>query len=187
MVPSEKGSPYIYIYIYIYISEHCWGIFYWKCGNAFVHAGDRLRGADAGVSDVEPQDGREMTPAALNARSCGSVNGPFPGGGTFTLLCPSGGILGRYIIVQIVGRTGILSLCEVQAGNAVFLLFFSLQTLDEFLYVFRRDVLWYGTVRPSVSPSVRPSVRLLARKNIDAIGGFSFQIWYTGVLRCPIN
>ena len=34
--------------------------------------------------------------------------------------------------------------------------------------VFRRGVLWYGTVRPSV----RPSVRLLARKNIDANGGF---------------
>ena len=28
---------------------------------------------------------------------------------------------------------------------------------------FRRDVLWYGAVRPSV----RPSVRLLARKNIE--------------------
>ena len=34
--------------------------------------------------------------------------------------------------------------------------------------VFRRDVLWYGAVRPSVCPSVR----LLARKNIDAHGGF---------------
>ena len=34
--------------------------------------------------------------------------------------------------------------------------------------VFRRDVLWYGAVRPSV----RPSFRLLARKNIDANGGF---------------
>ena len=29
-------------------------------------------------------------------------------------------------------------------------------------------VLWYGAVRPFV----RPSVRLLARKNIDANGGF---------------
>ena len=37
--------------------------------------------------------------------------------------------------------------------------------------VFRRDVLWYGAVRPSV----RPSVRLLARKNIDANGGFFFK------------
>ena len=42
--------------------------------------------------------------------------------------------------------------------------------------VFRRDVLWYGAVRPSV----RPSVRLLARKNIDANGGF-FSIF---VHRC---
>ena len=97
--------------------------FNWKCDNASAHAGDRLRGADAGVSDIEPQDGHEMTSAALNARSCGSVNGPFPGGGTFTLLCPSGGILGRYIIVQIVGRTGLLSLCEVQAGKLYFCYF----------------------------------------------------------------
>ena len=119
-----------YIYVYPSIAEV---FFYWKCDNAFVHAGDRLRGADAGVSDVEPQDGHEMTSAALNARSCGSVNGPFPGGGTFTLLCPSGGILGRYIIVQIVGRTGLLSLCEVQAGNAIFLLFF---LITDFRWVF---------------------------------------------------
>ena len=37
--------------------------------------------------------------------------------------------------------------------------------------VFKRDVLWYGAVRPSV----RPSVRLLARKNIDTNGGFFFK------------
>ena len=45
--------------------------------------------------------------------------------------------------------------------------------------VFRRDVLWYGAVRPSIRPSVRPSVRLLAQKNIDANGGFfsNFVHW----------
>ena len=33
----------------------------------------------------------------------------------------------------------------------------------------------------SVRPSIRPSVRLLARKNIDAIGGFFKKILYIGV------
>ena len=41
-----------------------------------------------------------------------------------------------------------------------------------FLYaVFRRDVLWYDALRPSV----RPSIWLLARKNIDAIGYIFFK------------
>ena len=44
--------------------------------------------------------------------------------------------------------------------------------------VFRRDVLWYGAVRPSVCPSVRPSVRLLARKNIEGpVRFFSNSLW----------
>ena len=47
--------------------------------------------------------------------------------------------------------------------------------LTFYMPVFRRDVLWYGAVRPSVRPFFRPSVRLLARKNIDAIGGFFFK------------
>ena len=37
---------------------------------------------------------------------------------------------------------------------------------DFYMAVFSRDVLWYGTVCPSIRPFVRPSVRLLARKNI---------------------
>ena len=74
---------------------------------------------NAGVSDVEPQNGQEMTPATLSARSCGQVTGPLNGGGTFTLMCPYGGQPGRYIVVQIVGRSDYLTLCEVEAGKAM--------------------------------------------------------------------
>ena len=57
--------------------------------------------------------------------------------------------------------------CSWSSVSAMFQLYLSDKP---FCYtpVFRWDVLWYGSVRPSICPSVR----LLARKNIDPIGGF---------------
>ena len=52
--------------------------------------------------------------------------------------------------------------------------------------VFRRDVLWYGDVRPSGSPSVHPSVRLSVRpvsvRPFSAL--FSYMLWHIELKFC---
>ena len=44
-----------------------------------------------------------------------------------------------------------------------------------YMPVFRRDVLWYGDVRPSVRPSIRLSVRVSVRP-FSAL--FSYMLWH---------
>ena len=72
-----------------------------------------------GVSDFEPRDQQEMSPAELNARRCGQVTMAVSGGEMVTLTCPTGGVTGRYLIVQALGRYYCLILCEVEAGMAI--------------------------------------------------------------------
>ena len=46
--------------------------------------------------------------------------------------------------------------------------------------VLRRDVLWYGDVRPSVRPSIRPSVRVSVRPSVrpsQFSALFSYMLW----------
>ena len=52
----------------------------------------------------------------------------------------------------------------------------SVVTLRQFLYA-RRDVLWYGDVRPSVRPSVRVSVRPFSAL-------FSYMLWHIELKFC---
>ena len=85
-----------------------------------------LTHAAVGVSDLEPRDQKEMTPAELNARRCGQVNKEVDGGHTVTLTCPTGGVTGRYLIFQTLGREDHLSLCEVEAGRAILMVLFNL-------------------------------------------------------------
>ena len=49
--------------------------------------------------------------------------------------------------------------------------------------VFRRDVLWYGDVRPGLRPSVRPSVRLSVRP-FSAL--FSYMLWHIELKFCTL-
>ena len=84
---------------------------------------DRLTGVALGVSDLQPRDQQQMTPTELNARRCGQVTAAVEGGEKVTLTCPPGGVTGRYLIVQTLGRTDYLGLCEVEAGRAFVLLF----------------------------------------------------------------
>ena len=84
-------------------------------------------GVAAGVNDIEPRDQQAMTPAELNARNCGQVTTSVGKSETVTLTCPPGGVTGRYLIVQLLGRNDYLVLCEVEAGRAlVFLLCYRL-------------------------------------------------------------
>ena len=53
--------------------------------------------------------------------------------------------------------------------------------------VFRRDVLWYGDVRPSVHPSVRPSVRVSVRPSVrpsQFSALFSYMLWHIDLKFC---
>ena len=54
-----------------------------------------------------------------------------------------------------------------------------LSILNFYTPVFRRDVLWYGDVRPSGSPSVRPSVR---PSQFSAL--FSYMLWHIDLKFC---
>ena len=47
--------------------------------------------------------------------------------------------------------------------------------------VFRRDVLWYGDVRPTLRPSIRPSVRVSVRP-FSAL--FSYMLWHIELKFC---
>ena len=73
-----------------------------------------------GVGDVRPNDQQEMTPAELNYDRCGPPTDPVGGGETVTVICAPGGVTGRYLVVQTLGREDILTLCEVKAGKALF-------------------------------------------------------------------
>ena len=86
--------------------------------SVLVFPAERLTDAAIGVSDVEPQDQKDMTPAQFQLRRCGQVNQPVGGGETITIMCPIG-VTGRYLIVQILGRAEYLALCEVEAGKAL--------------------------------------------------------------------
>ena len=52
--------------------------------------------------------------------------------------------------------------------------------------VFRRDVLWYGDVRPGLRPGLRPSVRLSVRpvsvRPFSAL--FSYMLWHIELKFC---
>ena len=48
--------------------------------------------------------------------------------------------------------------------------------------VFRRDVLWYGDVRPSVRPGLRPSVHPSVRHSFSAL--FSYMFWHIDLKFC---
>ena len=78
---------------------------------------DRLTGVEVGVSDVEPRDQQEMTPAEHFSRSCGQVTRPVGAGEKITVMCPPGGVIGRYLIIQTRDRIDYLTLCEVEAGE----------------------------------------------------------------------
>ena len=82
-----------------------------------IFPGASLTGVAIGVSDLQPQDQQAMAPSELNARKCGQVTTAVAGGESVTLVCPSGGVTGRYLIVQILGRVDFLVLCEVEAGR----------------------------------------------------------------------
>ena len=64
--------------------------------------------------------------------------------------------------------------------------FLSNTDLNFYTPVFRRDVLWYGDVRPSGSPSVHPSVRLSVRpvsvRPFSAL--FSYMLWHIELKFC---
>ena len=48
--------------------------------------------------------------------------------------------------------------------------------------VFRRDVLWYGDVRPGLRPSVRLSVRPVSVRPFSAL--FSYMLWHIELKFC---
>ena len=78
---------------------------------------ERMAGLGVGMGEVKPNDQQEMTPTELNARRCGHVTTPVGAGETVTLTCPQGGVTGRYLIVQTLGRWDFLTICEVEAGK----------------------------------------------------------------------
>ena len=82
-----------------------------------IFPGASLTGVVVGVTDFQPRDQQTMNPSELNVRRCGQVTTAVVGGETVTLACPSGGVTGRYLIAQILGRAGYLVLCEVKAGR----------------------------------------------------------------------
>ena len=82
-----------------------------------IFPGASLTGVAVGVTDLQPRDQQAMTPTELNVRRCGQVTTAVTGGETVSLACPSGGVTGRYLIVQILGRAGYLVICEVEAGR----------------------------------------------------------------------
>ena len=79
---------------------------------------ERLTGVAVGMSDFEPRDQQKMTPAELNARTCGQVTTEVGAAETVTLTCPTG-VIGQYLIVQTLGRHDYLILCEVEAGREI--------------------------------------------------------------------
>ena len=93
-------------------------IFSWWISTC-VPPAQRLTGLGVGVGDVRPNDLEEMTPTELNYRRCGPLTEHVGGGKNVTLLCPPGGVTGRYLIVQTLGRRDILTLCEVEAGMEI--------------------------------------------------------------------
>ena len=92
--------------------------FLYESHRAFILPEYHLTGVGVGVGDVRPIHQQEMTPAEHNYRRCGPPTEPVGRGRTVTVMCPPGGVTGRYLIVQTLGREDILTLCEVEAGNA---------------------------------------------------------------------
>ena len=48
--------------------------------------------------------------------------------------------------------------------------------------VFRRDVLWYGDVRPGLRPGLRPSVRPVSVRPFSSL--FSYMLWHIELKFC---
>ena len=94
----------------------------------------RLTGVAVGVSDIEPREKQEMTPTELKARRCSQITKPVGGGETVTLTCPPGGVTGLYLIVQILDRKDYLTLCEVEAGRAIVIIFHLSRFYDYFSF-----------------------------------------------------
>ena len=58
-----------------------------------------------------------------------------------------------------------------------------IRRLDFYTLVFRRDVLWYGDVRPSILPSVSPSVRVSVRQSLFS-ALYSYMLWHIELKFC---
>ena len=67
------------------------------------------------MTDVEPIDHQRFSPADFSVRPCGFITGTVPSAGNVTVACDGAGVMGRYLVVQIISDVTLelLTLCEV--------------------------------------------------------------------------
>ena len=78
----------------------------------FFIKGWRLHDFNVGVTDTDPTI-ESPNPSPSNYDLCGSYNGVVCDGGIVDMVCDVS-TRGRYVIVQILGTSQVLTLCEVQ-------------------------------------------------------------------------
>ena len=67
------------------------------------------------MTNVEPIDRQRFLPTEFSVRPCGFVSGAVPSAGNVTVTCDGTGVMGRYLVVQIISdvNSELLTLCEV--------------------------------------------------------------------------
>jgi hypothetical protein len=90
---------------------------------------DRLKNFKIGLTDTSPTEWAST--ADGNYTVCHSESGKF-GGGTRTLSCVG---TGRYLVVQLMGPSEELNLCEVEVYSGI--------CMYSFISIQLRNVLWY--------------------------------------------
>ena len=70
---------------------------------------ERLHDVSIGVTDTDP---RSVTPSPDNYRLCAHISGAV--GAQLSVVCNQPCQVGRYLVVQLPGTVGILSLAEVE-------------------------------------------------------------------------
>ena len=79
----------------------------------------RLRSVHIGLTDVSPLT---VTPAFTNFAECFYFDGPVGNGGTESFNCHDGGIMGRFLIVQVEHNEP-LTICETQVYESEYVLY----------------------------------------------------------------
>ena len=72
----------------------------------------RLSNFQVGVSNVTPRDQQPMDLEEWNLLKCTKRDAPVPAGVNESLRCEEA-VRGRYLVIQFVGKSDFLSLCEV--------------------------------------------------------------------------
>ena len=103
-------------HVYLYLSQ----LIAWYVAFFILSSDHRLRDVLVGVKDIPPDLTSNPNPTVSDFKECGRIVGIVGSAETVVVMCPPGGVLGRYLVVMIDSSSADnrLAVCEITATGS---------------------------------------------------------------------